>query len=191
MNNPHGKCIIFSAPSGAGKTTIVHALLAKRNDLAFSISACSRQPRVNEKDGVDYYFLSVDDFKQQISNDAFIEWEEVYTDMFYGTLKSEVERQWKAGKTVLFDVDVKGGVNLKKKIGKQALSIFVKPPSIEILEQRLRNRNTETEEKIQLRISKANDELLLAPEFDLVVVNNVLEDAINEVEQVVNQFLKS
>ena len=143
-----GKCVIFSAPSGAGKTTIVHALLDANIGLEFSVSACSRDPRPNEMDGKDYHFLGIEGFKQQIDADAFVEWEEVYTNNFYGTLRSEIERIWKNGHTVIFDVDVIGGLNLKKSFGDQALAIFVQPPSYEELEQRLRFRSTETEEKI-------------------------------------------
>jgi guanylate kinase len=184
-----GKCIIFSAPSGAGKTTIVHELLKARKDLAFSISACSRNPRPHEKDGVDYWFLSKESFQQKIEEDAFLEWEEVYKDLYYGTLRSEVNRLWEMNKVVLFDVDVQGGVTLKQKLGANALSIFIQPPSLSVLEERLRNRNTETEEKILMRISKASEELELSTSFDKIVLNDRLSDAISEVVQLVTEFI--
>lgn len=186
-----GKCIIFSAPSGAGKTTIVHALLKRMNELEFSISACSRPPRGDEKDQVDYYFLSATDFKQKIADEAFIEWQEVYTDSYYGTLKTEVDRIWKAGKIVLFDVDVYGGINLKKYFEKAALSFFVQPPSLDILEKRLRNRKTETEDKIRIRLKKAEEELKQRVFFDEIVVNNDLLLTVDEVEKIVKKFILS
>lgn len=185
-----GKCIIFSAPSGAGKTTIVRHLLAQELGLEFSISACSREPRNTEKHGVDYYFLGTEGFKEKIAENAFIEWEEVYTDNFYGTLKSEIERIWKTGKTVLFDVDVIGGLNLKNQLKDQALAIFVQPPSVEELEKRLRNRSTETEEKIQMRMSKAREELALAPKFDVILENIELEIVFKQASDLVKNFLK-
>lgn len=187
----NGKCIIFSAPSGAGKTTIVHHLLENKFPLEFSISACSRSARENEKEGVDYYFLGVEGFKQKIVEDAFIEWEEVYPNHFYGTLKSEVERIWKNGNAVIFDVDVIGGLNIKKKFGKDALAIFVKAPSLTALEHRLRSRSTETEEKIQLRIEKAEKEVKFASKFDRILVNDTLEKAFLEAENIVSEFLKN
>ncbi|MEX1192947.1 MAG: guanylate kinase [Brumimicrobium sp.] len=184
-----GKCIIFSAPSGAGKTTIVHKLLDRMDHLAFSISACSRTPRGNEVDGEDYYFLSVETFKKKIQENAFIEWEEVYKDHFYGTLKSEVERLWKENKTVVFDVDVYGGINLKKHFDDQSLSFFIQPPSIKTLEERLRNRKTESEDKIQTRLKKASEELQKSKHFDRTVINDNLDLTINEVEQYVKEYL--
>ena len=185
-----GKCVIFSAPSGAGKTTIVRALLARMDELAFSISACSREPRVNELHKEDYYFLGVEGFKEEIADDAFIEWEEVYKDHFYGTLKHEVDRLWAANKVVVFDVDVYGGINLKKYFGDSALSFFVQPPSIEVLEERLRNRQTETEDKIKTRMEKAGEELSKSVHFDEVVINNNLELTIDEVEEMIKEYIK-
>lgn len=186
-----GKCLIFSAPSGAGKTTIVRALLDEFEDISFSVSAASRGPRPNERDGVDYYFFSVDEFKKLIEENAFVEWEEVYADHFYGTLKSEVERIWEQGKTVIFDVDVYGGINLKKFFGDKALSIFIMPPTIEALEARLRGRSTETEEIIKTRLKKATEELLQHKQFDKVVVNDKLEVTINEASELVQDFMRS
>lgn len=184
-----GKCIIFSAPSGAGKTTLVHKLLESSEQYAFSISACSREPRDNERDGVDYYFIGLENFKQKISENAFVEWEEVYRDNFYGTLKSELIRIWSMGKTVVFDVDVVGGLNLKKVFKNNALAIFVNPPNMEILEKRLRGRQTESEEKIQMRISKAQVEIDCAAEFDIIIENNILEQAVEDVKSVAAEFV--
>ena len=184
-----GKCIIFSAPSGAGKTTIVRALLERLHNLEFSVSACSRAPRGTEVDGRDYYFLSVPAFQQKIEENAFVEWEEVYENMYYGTLKSEVERIWNDQKAVLFDVDVIGGLNLKGIFKEHALAIFIKPPSIEELERRLRNRNTDSEEKIKMRVEKAAWEMERAAEFDIIIENNQLDEAIEATIEAVNQFL--
>ena len=184
-----GKCIIFSAPSGAGKTTIVRALLDRFDQLSFSISACSRQPRPNEIHGKDYYFLSAEEFRSKIKSNEFIEWEEVYEDHYYGTLRNEVERLWRDGKTVVFDVDVYGGIQLKKYFGANALSFFIEAPSLEELETRLRNRQTETEEKIQTRMQKAQDELEKKEQFDRVVVNDNLADAISNVVTEINEYL--
>lgn len=184
-----GKCIIFSAPSGAGKTTLVHKLLESSEQYAFSISACSREPRENERDGVDYYFIGLENFKQKISENAFVEWEEVYKNNYYGTLKSELIRIWSMGKTVVFDVDVVGGMNLKKVFKNNALAIFVNPPSMEILEERLRGRKTESEEKIQMRISKAQVEMDRAAEFDVIIENNILERAVERVKAVAAEFV--
>jgi len=190
MTTTQGKCIIFSAPSGAGKTTIVHSLLKKDLGLEFSVSACSREPRGKEIDGKDYHFLGVEGFKANIEKDAFIEWEEVYANNFYGTLKSAVHAIWEKGNTVIFDVDVIGGINLKRILGENARSIFIQPPSIQELENRLRKRSTETEDKIQLRMSKAGEELAHSKDFDVIVVNDNLEEAIDNVEQEIKQFLK-
>lgn len=184
-----GKCLIFSAPSGAGKTTLVHYLLRNVAALEFSVSATSREPRGREENGIDYHFLSLDEFKKGIEEDAFIEWEEVYEDMFYGTLKSEVQRAWKQGKTVVFDVDAEGGINLKKIFGDNALSIFIKPPSLFVLEQRLRDRRTETEESIQKRLGKAQGELDKAIHFDYILLNDNLEKACHEARDLVNKFI--
>jgi guanylate kinase len=184
-----GKCIIFSAPSGAGKTTIVHYLLREIPELAFSISACSREPRGREIPGVDYHYFSVEEFKKKIANDEFVEWQEVYANNFYGTLKSEIENSWSAGKVVVFDVDAEGGINLKKIFGNAALSIFIKPPSLFVLEQRLRNRRTETEESIKMRIEKANRELSRADLFDYILMNDNLEKACAEAKEKVTQFI--
>nr|WP_299204816.1 guanylate kinase [uncultured Brumimicrobium sp.] len=185
-----GKCIIFSAPSGAGKTTIVRALLERMDELAFSISACSREPRVNEVHEKDYYFLGIEGFKEKIKENAFIEWEEVYADHFYGTLKSEVDRLWAENKTVLFDVDVYGGINLKKYFGDAAMSFFILPPSIEVLEERLRNRQTETEDKIITRLKKAEEELSKSEFFDRAVVNNDLGLTVDEIEKMIKEYIK-
>ena len=184
-----GKCIIFSAPSGAGKTTIVHYLLGQDLGLEFSVSACSREPRGNEIDGKDYYFLGLEGFRAQIEAGAFLEWEEVYTNNFYGTLRSELERIWGHGKAVIFDVDVIGGLNLKHIIGDDALAVFVQPPSYETLEERLRGRSTETEEKIAMRLSKAREELAHAIGFDCILVNDDLKEACQEARKLVQQFL--
>lgn len=184
-----GKCIIFSAPSGAGKTTLVHYLLRNIEALDFSVSACSRPPRGFEVNGEDYHFLTVEDFEQKIKDDEFVEWEEVYENNYYGTLKSEIEHSWSKGKTVVFDVDAEGGINLKRIFGEKALSIFIKPPSLFVLEQRLRDRRTETEESIQKRLAKANHELTRASHFDYVLLNDNLEKACKEAEKLVRDFI--
>lgn len=185
-----GKCVIFSAPSGAGKTTIVHHLLKQDLGLAFSVSACSREPRPNEVDGVDYHFLGLEGFKKKIADNQFVEWEEVYTNNFYGTLVEEIDRIWAEGKTVIFDVDVIGGLNLKKQFQDQAFAVFVQPPSYEELEKRLRGRSTETEDKINQRMEKAHKELAFASEFDVVLVNDDLAEACAKAEQLVQEFLE-
>ncbi len=184
-----GKLIIFSAPSGAGKSTLVQHLLKCNFDLEFSISATSRAPRGVEKNGVEYYFLSPEEFRQKIDNKEFIEHEEVYSNLYYGTLRSEIDRISDNGKNIIFDIDVAGGVNIKKYFGDRALSIFVAPPSIEILQERLKGRGTDTEEMIKKRIGKADFEMSFAPKFDRVIVNDDLEKAKTEVEQVVGEFL--
>ncbi|MES2588935.1 MAG: guanylate kinase [Bacteroidota bacterium] len=187
--NKQGKCIIFSAPSGAGKTTIVQYLLNQNLGLEFSISACSRYPRRNEIDGKDYRFFSIDEFNNKIQNNEFIEWEEVYKDNFYGTLKSEIQRIWGNNHAVIFDVDVIGGLNLKKQFKDQALAVFVQAPSIEELEKRLRFRSTESEEKILVRMGKARQELEKASEFDIILVNADLEKACQDALILVRNFL--
>ena len=189
IEGKEGKCIIFSAPSGAGKTTIVRALLAEMNQLAFSISACSRAPRGTEKDGVDYHFIGVEEFQAKILQNDFVEWEEVYTNNYYGTLKSELSRIWDSRQIVVFDVDVIGGLHLKEIFKENALAIFIKPPNQDILEDRLRKRNTETEDKIQIRIKKAKDEVLRAGEFDAIIENDILEQAVDSARKQVLKFL--
>ncbi len=184
-----GKLIIFSAPSGSGKTTIVKHLLSLNIGLAFSISATSRLPRSIETDGQDYYFLSPEEFKQKIGKGEFLEWEEVYADQFYGTLRSEVERLRNKGIHVLFDIDVVGGVNLKKEFGDDALSVFVKPPSVEELENRLRNRDSDSEEQLQKRIDKSEREISYASQFDYILINDKLDIALKEAEERVLVFL--
>lgn len=184
-----GKCIIFSAPSGAGKTTIVRALLAEIDCLSFSISACSRAPRGKEKDGVDYHFISVEEFQAKILQNEFVEWEEVYSNNYYGTLKSELAHIWNLGKTVVFDVDVIGGLHLKEIFKTNALAIFIKPPNQDVLEDRLRKRNTESEGNLQIRIKKAKEEVLRAEEFDCVIENDQLELAIAAANEQVLKFL--
>ena len=186
-----GKLIIFSAPSGAGKTTIVHHALKNFSEqLEFSISACTRAMRPNEVNGKDYHFMSTEDFKQKIKKNEFAEWEEVYQGQFYGTLKSELERIWGSGKQVIFDLDVQGGLNLKRKYGRQAFAIFVMPPSIEVLELRLRQRKTETEESLAKRISKAREEIQVADQFDKILINENLDKACADAERLVSEFLK-
>ena len=185
-----GKIVIFSAPSGAGKTTIVHHLLKVFPQLEFSVSACSRPKRKGETHGVDYYFISLEEFKQKIAGNEFAEYEEVYKDNFYGTLKSEIERIWKKGKHIIFDMDVMGGLNLRLQFGENALAIFVLPPSIAHLESRLKSRETETPESIARRLGKAEQELLKANLFDKVILNDNLETALKEAEEIVGNFLK-
>ena len=186
-----GKSIIVSAPSGAGKTTIVHRLMSEIPALAFSISACSRSARPMEQEGKDYYFLGVEGFKKAIENQEFIEWEEVYTDHYYGTLRREVQRLWDEGKVIIFDVDVVGGLNLKALFKEHALSVFIKPPSVEILEKRLRARETESEERIALRIKKSAWELSQAESFDVCILNDDLEKAVSDAKIQVKRFISS
>jgi guanylate kinase len=183
------KVVIFCAPSGSGKTTIVKHLLSVDNRLAFSVSACTRKKRANEEHGRDYYFLSHEEFKQRIANNDFLEYEEVYDGNFYGTLKSEVDRIWAMGKAVIFDVDVEGGLNIKKYFGDKALAVFVKPPSVEALEQRLRYRSTETEETLRVRINKAVHELQYENKFEYVLLNENLEEALVVAENLITEFL--
>lgn len=184
------KVIIFSAPSGAGKTTIVKHLLSTNNRLVFSVSACTRQKRESEKDREDYHFLSVEDFKKKIELNEFVEWEEVYEGSFYGTLKSEITRIWKSNKAILFDADVEGGLSLKKYFGDKALAVFVKAPSLHELERRLRNRKTETEKSLKVRLSKAMREMEYEKSFDVVLVNDTPEESCREANQIVNRFLE-
>ena len=184
-----GKLIIFSAPSGAGKTTIVHHLLKKIPDLEFSISATTRPSRGNEKNGKDYYFISKEEFLHRIAKKQFVEFEEVYTGTFYGTLRTEIERIWQKGKTVIFDIDVEGGLHLKRKYDDQALAIFVQPPSLEVLKERLTARGTDSIEKLNERFIKAEKELDYAPQFDIILKNYDLQTACKEAEELVRNFL--
>ena len=189
MSEHNGKLVIFSAPSGAGKSTLVNYLLPQFPALSFSISATSRSPRGKEENGKDYYFLSSEEFKARVAGDELLEWEEVYAGTYYGTLRSEVERIWAQGKVVVFDIDVVGALNLKKHFGDRALALFVQAPSVEILEQRLRGRGTDSEEKIQQRVAKATIEMARAPEFDKVVVNDDLDTAKAEALAILKDFL--
>ena len=185
------KVIIFSAPSGSGKTTVVnHLLEVLGNLLSFSVSATTRKKRINETDGKDYYFLDEKTFNEKIKNNEFLEYEEVYKGLFYGTLKSEINRIWEQGKCVIFDVDVKGGINLKKHFGDKALSVFLKPPSIEILLERLKKRDTEVEHQLKERIAKANFELGFEKQFDVVIVNDDLQKTFETAERLVQDFIK-
>ncbi|WP_224484205.1 guanylate kinase [Robertkochia aurantiaca] len=191
-NTKEGKLIIFSAPSGSGKTTIVkHLLEHPELGLEFSISATSREPRGDEKDGVNYYFISLREFKDHIKSGDFLEWEEVYRDNFYGTLKSEVERIWAQGKHVIFDIDVAGGLRIKKKFPDRTLAVFVKPPSVDELKRRLKKRSTESEDRINMRIAKASVELATAPQFDTIIKNYDLDTAKKEAYDLVADFLKT
>ncbi len=184
------KVVIFSAPSGAGKSTIVNHLLGLHPELEFSISATSRAPRGQEQHGVEYYFYSADEFRQMIAQERFVEYEEVYSGSFYGTLKSEVERIWAKGHTIIFDIDVQGGVNLKKIFGEQALSVFIQAPSVEVLRERLIGRGTDTEEAIAKRVAKAASEMeFAAGKFDYTLINDDLQTALAEAERVVGGFL--
>ena len=185
-----GKLIIFSAPSGSGKTTIVRHLLERAElNLAFSVSATSRPRRIKEKNGEHYYFMSISEFKNHIKTGDFLEWEEVYRDNFYGTLKSEIERLWGEGKNVIFDIDVAGGLRIKKKFPKETLAVFVKPPSIDELKIRLKKRSTESDDKINMRIAKASVELATAPQFDKIIKNYDLDTALQEAYNLVADFI--
>lgn len=191
MSDFKGKLFVFSAPSGSGKTTIVrHLLKQERFNLEFSISATSREPRGKEKEGEDYYFINLREFKDKIKSDEFLEWEEVYRDNFYGTLKSEVERIWALKKHVIFDIDVVGGLRIKHKFPEETLAVFVKPPSVDELKIRLKKRSTESEDKINMRIAKASVELATAPQFDKIIKNYILEDALKEAENLISDFLE-
>lgn len=185
------KVVIFSAPSGSGKTTIVHQILKMFPFFEFSISACSRQPRANEENGKDYYFLPIETFREKIINQEFLEWEEVYQDHLYGTLKSEVDRIWAKNHVVIFDVDVVGGSNLKKYFDHKALSIFVMPPSLQVLEERLLKRGTENPDSLKKRIEKASYEMSFAPKFDLQIINDQLDVAVLETKNAIEKFLNS
>ena len=186
-----GKLIVISAPSGAGKTSVVHYLLKKIPGLSFSISACSREKRENEIEGKDYYFLGVEGFKNKIKEGAFLEWEEVYENQFYGTLESEVDRIFNSGKTVIFDVDVVGGLNIKKQFAKDCLAIFIMPPSVDILRERLRDRGSESAESLQIRLNNAEQEILRSNEFDMVILNDIFSVACQETEEVITKFINS
>lgn len=191
MSSDFGKLVVFSAPSGSGKTTLVHHLLQQGLPIGFSISATSRPPRGKEKDGVDYFFMSENSFREKIAEDAFLEYEEVYQGTLYGTLRSEVDRLWKTGKTVLFDIDVVGGLSIKRQYPDQCLALFIQPPSLSELEKRLRRRGTDNEKKIKERLAKATKELDLANQFDKVIVNDDLETAKEEIGKEVHVFLES
>lgn len=189
-NQKKGKLIVFSAPSGSGKTTIVRHLLKQPElNLEFSISATSREKRGQEVNGKDYYFISLKEFKQKIRDDEFLEWEEVYRDNFYGTLKTEIERIWAKGKHVIFDIDVTGGLRIKRKFPNETLAVFVKPPDLNELIRRLKDRGEESEDKINMRVAKAPVELATAPQFDTIVVNSNLDDALKDAYDLVSEFI--
>lgn len=191
MAQSHRKIFIFSAPSGSGKTTIVNSILSEgRYPLEFSVSATSRQPRGNEKNGIEYYFLSPDEFRHKIDEGLFLEWEQVYTDTYYGTLRSELSRIWDKGNAVILDVDVMGGLNVKRLYPEETCLIFVMPPSVEELRRRLEGRGTDTQDKIDMRIRKAEQEMGYASQFDHIVVNDCLEDAINKARSIIEDTLK-
>jgi guanylate kinase len=185
------KLIIFTAPSGAGKTTIVKHLLKQRDDLAFSISACTRPQRYGEINGLDYYFLSAEEFRRRVAANDFLEWEEVYEGQFYGTLRSEIERLWAEGKHVIFDIDVKGAHNIQRQYPKNALTIFVKTRTSEVLFQRLRDRRTEDEESLRRRLGRAKEEIAYEPKFDIALINDDLQLALSQAEQIVEQFIEN
>ena len=186
-----GKLLVFSAPSGSGKTTIVRHLLAQEDlNLEFSISCATREPRGEEVDGKDYYFITWEEFKKHIKAEEFVEWEEVYTNNYYGTLKSEVERIWAKGKNVIFDIDVSGGLRIKHKFPQETLAVFVKPPSVDELKRRLKERSTESDEKINMRIAKAHVELATAPQFDKIIKNYDLDVAKAEAYELVKEFIE-
>ncbi|MBZ9652615.1 guanylate kinase [Psychroflexus montanilacus] len=190
-DSKQGKLIVFSAPSGSGKTTIVRHLLKQEDlNLEFSISATSRAPRENEVDGKDYYFMDLKEFKSHIKNEDFLEWEEVYRDNFYGTLNAEVERIWAMGKHVVFDIDVVGGLDIKRIYPEQTLAVFVEPPSIEELKIRLKKRKTESEDRIAMRVAKASIEMATAPQFDHIIVNEDLDTALDEAYHLVKNFIQ-
>jgi len=186
-----GKMIIVSAPSGSGKTSIVKYLIEHQPDIEFSVSATSRSPRSGEKDGVDYYFMSIDDFRNKIDGNQFVEWEEVYNGIYYGTLRSEIYRIWNNGKHIIFDVDVKGGINLKSEFGSRAISLFIKPPGINELRQRLIKRGTDHIKEIDKRIDKAEHEMAEESKFDVVVINNNLDEACREALKICSDFINN
>ena len=185
------KLLVLAAPSGSGKTTLVRQLLSKFPSLAFSISATTRMPRLNEKNGLDYHFLEIQDFQEKINSKCFLEWEEVYPDKFYGSLKSDVQELWDQKKTVVFDIDVQGGMRLKKKYGDNTLAIFIMPPSIEALKSRLQNRGTDSEKTINNRLAKAKEEMSFSSYFDHVIVNDKIKVAIAELDKLVQDFINS
>ena len=187
----NGNAVIFSAPSGSGKTTIVQRLLQVEPGLSFSISATSRKKRPNESNAIDYYFLSINGFEKKISNEEFVEWEEVYDGVYYGTLKTEVERIWREGKTVVFDVDVKGGLNLKKYFGNNAIALFIRVKNSDVLKERLQNRNTESKESLGRRLGKAEYEMTFQYKFDRIIINDDLEETVAEAHKVIRDFLKT
>lgn len=186
-----GLVVVFSAPSGAGKSTIVHHLLEKFPQIEFSVSATSRAPRGAEVDGKDYYFFTAEQFEQKIAENRFVEYEEVYAGTYYGTLKSEIERLWDKGSVIAFDVDVKGGVNIKRLFGERALSVFVMPPSVKVLEERLIARGTDSKESIAKRLAKAEEEIAYSSKFDVVLVNDNLQQAFAQAERIVGEFIES